>query len=229
VSRQASRSARLPAHPAGAPTRAQRQAKRALNEAIDRALLGSAAERQRVLELGGPEDAAPLADRVRLRAKRLAKSQAAHRSQILTGAESLVLAVYRHAIPRGWMCGFCDASVAAHNDGRVAGVGGIILDASGRTVVRISRRSADCEPFEAEIAALEATLDAATGLGEGARRIRVYTDCDALVALWLQRRADPRLRGVRALARRLRGFQLHRLPRRHNQAAHRLARNEVLR
>jgi ribonuclease HI len=126
------------------------------------------------------------------------------------------------------MCGFCDASVAAHDDGRAAGVGSIILDASGRTVARISRRSADCEPFEAEIAALEATLDMAAGLGEGARRIRVYTDCDALVALWLQRRSDPRLRGVRALARGLRAFQLCRLPRRHNQAAHRLARDGAL-
>jgi hypothetical protein len=151
-----------------------------------------------MLELGRREDAAPLADRVRLRAMRLAKSQAAHRSQILTGAESLVLAVYRHAIPRGWMCGFCDASVAAYGDGRASGVGGIILDASGRTVARISRRGADREPFEAEIAALEATLDAAAGLGETTLRIRVYTDCDALVALWLQRRGDPRLRSPRA-------------------------------
>ena len=118
VSWQAGRAARLPAHPAVASTRAQREARRALNEAVDRALLGSAPERQRMLELGRREDAAPLADRVRLRAMRLAKSHAAHCGQILTGAESLVLAVYRHAIPRGWMCGFCDASVAAYDDGR---------------------------------------------------------------------------------------------------------------
>jgi len=224
-----SRQAGAAGHPAVASASAQREARRALNQAIDRALVGSALERQRVLELGGREDAPALADRVRLRAVRLTKSGAAHRSRILTLAESLVLAAYHRAAPAGWMCGFCDASVAAQDDGRVAGVGGIILDPSGRTVVRISRRSADCEPFEAEIAALEATVDAAAGLDEGARRIRVYTDCDALVALWLQRRSDPRLHGVRALARRLRGFQLYCLPRRHNQAAHRLARNAVSR
>jgi hypothetical protein len=207
----------------------QRQARRALNEAIDRALLGYALERQRVLELGGREDPALLADRVRMRAMRLMKSRAAYRRQILDGAETLVVAVYRRSVPRGWMCGFCDASVAAHDDGRAVGLGSVILDANGRTVARISRRSADCQPFEAEIAALEAALDAVVNLGDEGRRIRLYTDCDALVALWLQNRGDPRLRGVRALTRRLRGFQLHRLPRRHSQAAHRLARDGALR
>jgi hypothetical protein len=215
--------------PAVASASVQREARRALNQAVDRALLGTAAQRQRVLELAEREEAVALADRVRMRAMRLAKSHAAHRRRVLTVAESLVLAAYRRAVPAGWMCGFCDASVAAQDGGRVAGVGSIILDASGRSVVRIARRCAAREPFEAEIAALEATLDAAAGLDEGARRIRVYTDCDALVALWLQRRSDPRLHGVRALARRLRGFQLYGLPRRHNQAAHRLARNAVSR
>jgi hypothetical protein len=82
--------------------------------------------------------------------------------------------------------------------------------------------AAECEPFEAEIAALEAALEATSTVA--ARRVRVYTDCDALVSLWLQRRQDPRLRRVRYLARRLRRFELRSLPRRHNQVVHRLAR-----
>jgi ribonuclease HI len=205
----------------------RRDAARALNEALDCALLGyPSAEWQRVLELGRQQNVISLADRVRLRGMRLAKSHALHRSRILQAADSLVLAVYCHVARAGWLCGFCDASAMLHGKARGVGIGAIILDGRSRTMAQVSRRTADCEPFEAEIAALEATLDAAAGLD--APRIRVHTDCDALVALWLQHRRDPRLHGVRARAGRLRGFQLHGLPRRHNQTAHRLARSGAL-
>ena len=225
MSRRGVKAGTLAARASRASTRARREAAHALNEAIDSALLHRASGAQRMLEAQARRDVVGLADRVRLRAKRLAKSHAMHRSQILDAAAGLVLAVYRYAGPRDWMCGFCDASAAPHDEGRGAGIGGVIFDGSGRTVARFARPTSKRNPFEAEIAALEATLDAAAALGDGAPRLRVYTDCDALVALWLQRRRDPRLQGVRALARRLRGFQLYSLPRRHNQAAHHLARH----
>ncbi len=208
---------------------ARREQARVQNEMIDRALLAAAP--------GGPANTAQLlkrreatsvADRVRLRAMRLASVDASRRSQILAASDALVLAVYRQAAPRRWLYGWCDASVARDGSERRAGVGGIILDDRGKTVARICQRIAERDPFEAEIAALEAMLKAAAAQRDDALRIRVHTDCDALVSLWLQSRGDPRLQVVRALARSLRRFELYSVPRRHNQTAHRLARDGAL-
>lgn len=208
--------------------RARREAARAAGEAVDRALLSSApADLQSALELLQRHDAPVAADRVRLRAKRLAKTRASRRRSILDAADALVLALYRRAAPEGWLCGWCDASVGRDGQPQRAGVGAILVDARGRETARISRPGAGCEPFEAEVAALEAVLEAAAR-DDGTKRIRVYTDCTALVALWLQHRRDPRLRVVRERARRLRRFELRSLPRRHNQIAHRLARDAAL-
>jgi ribonuclease HI len=205
--------------------RARREAARVVSEAIDRALLRPASnELQRVLALLKGHDATSAADRVRLRAKRLAKVHAAQRSRIPGAADMLVRMLYCHAAPDGWLCAWCDASVAGDRSPPRVGVGAVILDEHGRELARISRPLAECAPFEAEIAALEATLLTAAARG-AAQRIRVHTDCDALVSLWLRHRSDPRLRAVRELARELRRFELRRLPRRHNQLAHRLARD----
>lgn len=206
--------------------RARREAARAVSAAIDHALLRPVSgELQRVLASLQRQEATSVADRVRLRAKRLAKAYAAQRSCILGAADMLVRMLYRHAAPDGWLCAWCDASVARDRSPPRVGVGAIILDENGRESARISRLVINCEPFEAEIAALEATLRAAAARGGGAKRIRVHTDCDALVSLWLRHRSDPRLRVVRELARELWRFELRRLPRRHNQFAHRLARD----
>jgi ribonuclease HI len=209
--------------PSIAAARARRDVARATNEAIDHVLLRAAlVDRQRALELTRREEPASVADRVRRRASRLAKIHGSRRSQILSAADALILALYHYAAPEGWLCGWCDASVARDGSPRRVGVGAIVLEESGRELARVSRPIAECEPFEAEIAALEAALEAISTVA--ARRVRVYTDCDALVSLWLQRRQDPRLRRVRYLARRLRRFELRSLPRRHNQVVHRLAR-----
>jgi hypothetical protein len=162
---------------------------------------------------------------VQLRAKRLAKTHVLQRNRILGAADVLVRMLYRDSAPDGWLCAWCDASVARDRSPPRVGVGVIILDENGREAARISRPVIDCEPFEAEIAALEATLHAAAVRGAGAKRIRVHTDCDALVSLWLRHRSDRRLRVVRELAHELRRFELRGLPRRHNQFAHRLARD----
>jgi ribonuclease HI len=197
----------------------EREAARALAAAIERALLRYArANVERVLELARREDASRAADRVRLRARRLAKAQAALRGPVLAAADALILRVYHAAAPAGWLCGWCDATVVRDR----AAVGALLLDRRAREFACISEPIAPCKPFEAEIAALEATLQAAAA--RGPQRICVYTDCDALVALWLQRRRDARLSAVRVLARRLRRFELRLVPRRHNKAAHQLAR-----
>jgi ribonuclease HI len=167
------------------------------------------------------------ADRVQLRAKRLAKPRGARRGRILAAAQTLILQLYGAEVPADWLCGWCDATVDRDGARRRAGVGGLVLDGRGRELARISQPIPERPPFEAEIAALEAVLRAA-GRRRRARRIRVYTDCDALVSLWLQSRRDPRLAAVRSAARRLRRFELYRVPRRHNQAAHRLAREAAL-
>jgi hypothetical protein len=196
-----------------------------LREAIDAALLRAApGALEHVLVLADRRDVLGLADSVRLQARRLARARPAERDRVPGAADALVLALYRKAARPGWLCGWCDASVLREGAlGRV-GVGAVILDAAGRRCAQVSRRIAECDPFQAETAALEATLVAATAHCEGAPGIRVYTDCDALVSLWLQHRHDLRLRAVRALAAKLGRFELYSLPRRHNQVAHRLAR-----
>lgn len=203
----------------------ERQAARALAAAIERALLRPAAANvQRVLELARRDGATRAADRVQLRAQRLAKAQAALRGPVLAAADALVLRIYHAAAPAGWLCAWCDATVVRDRAPPRAAVGALLLDRHAREFARISEPVAACEPFQAEIAAVAAALQAAAARGAHAPRIRVYTDCDALVALWLQRRRDARLGAVRELARRLRRFELRLVPRRHNRMAHRLAR-----
>ncbi len=166
-----------------------------------------------------------MADRVRLQTTRLTRAYAPERGRILAAADALVLLLYHHVAPEGWRCGWCDASVARKGSERRVGVGAIIFDESGQEVCRISKRIAEREPFEAEIAALETTLEAALAHDHRANCMRVYTDCPALVSLWLRDRRDPRLSVVRELTRKLRRFELRGLPRRHNRLTHHLARD----
>jgi ribosomal protein L37AE/L43A len=207
-------------------SQARRAQARSLNAAIDRALLETAAEySRRAVEWPVEQDTSATADRVRIRARRLAATDRMRRNRILKACDALVSSLYRRAAPAGWLCAWCDASVAADALSPVAGIGAIIQDESGQTIVKISRRIPHCDPFDAEVAALAATLEAAHALAGATARIRVYTDCPALARLWLRNPRDPRLSAVSALARRLRRFEPCALPRRHNQAAHRLARN----
>ena len=75
--------------------------------------------------------------------------------------------------------------------------------------------------LEAEIAAASAVL--ALARDTGIARMRLHTDCKALVHLWLNQRDDPRLATLRAQARHLDRVHMRLIPRRHNQAAHRLS------
>lgn len=160
-----------------------------------------------------------LAERVRQRATALARRNRSVGARILVVRDTLIEALYRNASPKGWFCAWCDGS--ARPDGP-ASIGALVLGPDGRVVVRISRVANRISPFEAEIAALEAVLEVA--VKRDFRRMRVHTDCRALVELWRAHRADPRLVRVRSLAHRLGRLELRAVPRLHNQPAHRLAR-----
>lgn len=163
--------------------------------------------------------ATALGERVRQRATALARRHRSAGARILATRDALIEALYRDASPKGWFIAWCDGS--ARPDGP-AGIGALVLGPDGRAVARIARAAECISPFEAEIAALEAVLDLA--VKHDFRRVRVHTDCRALVDLWRAHRADPRLAPVRSLAQRLERLELRVVPRLHNQPAHRLAR-----
>jgi len=204
--------------------RVTREEARLLNDAADRSLRDPSDEHLREFtRLCAPLDASAMAERVRRRAALLTRGDPANRQQILAARDALVLASYRSATPEDWFCAWCDASVVRLEGRPAAGVGGIITDPDGRVVAHFCRRAGELSAFEAEIMALSATLRAA--LDQAAQRIRVHTDCDALVVLWLKHRDDPRLASVRVLAREFRRIEVRWVPRRHNQRADHLARN----
>lgn len=211
-------------------SRVRRTQAKSLNAAIDHALLETTAESSlHAVESLAAQGTSETADRVQRRARRLAATDRVRRDRILKACDALVASLYRGAAPAGWLCAWCDASVAADALSPAAGIGAIIQDECGRTLATISRRIPRCDPFDAEIAALAATLEATLADAGAGARIRVYTDCPALARLWLRYPRDPRFSAVSALARRLRRFEPCALPRRHNQAAHRLARSAALR
>jgi ribonuclease HI len=198
-----------------------RELARRLNQAIDRSLAepaeGDVAALRRMAGRLPPQE---LAERVRLRAVRLGRREARIRER----RDALMAAIYGAAVPRGWFVAWCDGSSSRAPAGR-AGLGALIVNPQGEVAARIARLAPDLDPFGSEIAALAAVLQA--GLACGANRMRVHTDCAALAQLWHARRADPRLDDVRSLARRYRRFELRAVPRRHNEAANRLARQAM--
>jgi hypothetical protein len=99
------------------------------------------------------------------------------------------------------------------------------MDPNGRIVSEDSARTDGLDAFQAEIAA--AFTLSRTAIDHRAERIRVHTDCKALVELWIQHRDDLRLTQLRALARRLQRFELRAIPRLHNQPANLLARQAL--
>jgi ribonuclease HI len=200
---------------------------RRLNRAIDARLLapgGVGAEG--LLRVAGTREAARLAERVRRRATLLGKARRGPREAMLRARDHLILQLYAGAAPAGWHVAWSDGSVGRRaGDGR-AGIGGLVLGPRDRGVlVEISAPAAPHDPLSVELAAMTAVLHAALDLG--AQRLRLYTDCDALVALWLRHRDDSRLTGLQGLALWLRRFELRSVPRQHNPVAHRLARRAM--
>jgi ribonuclease HI len=102
----------------------------------------------------------------------------------------------------------------------------LLVNPQGKVIEQIARFAGNLTPFEAEIAALAGVLQ--TALERGVERIRVHTDCKALVRLWRQNPEDRRLASARALANEFRRFVVWLVLRQHNQVANRLARSAAL-
>jgi ribonuclease HI len=201
------------------------QATRDLNALVDAALLDPAFHRAWAVSRAlRQHEVAPLAERVRRRATLITRRARAQTVSILDARDNLIQALYARDSPRGWHTAWCDGATDASE---AAGIGGLLLDTDGHEVGRWSRVITPRDPFATEIAALAAALEFATT--HGVHRLRVYTDCVALVRLWHEHRADDRLGTVRARAARLERPQLRALPRLHNQPANRLARNALAR
>ena len=203
----------------------ERQRIRDLNAQIDAALLAPGRQQAWSIVRTRPEaDAAELAERVRRRATVLTRRSATQTAAVLDARDHLIQALYAHDSPRGWCTAWCDGSSDASQR---AAVGGVLVDAQGRTLGQWSRVICARDPFATEIAALASAFEFAAA--HGADRLRVYTDCVALVRLWNEQRADERLLVVRARARQFARVQLRALPRLHNQPANRLARAALAR
>jgi ribonuclease HI len=198
-----------------------------INRAIDKALHDLSEENLRaVLDLSAPLKLTSIAERVRRCATVLTRRDGWHWKQILEARDRLMLAIYGNAAPRGWFCAWCDGSSIEMDQGSIAGIGAVLLNSEGKLVVEITQPAGELDPFAAEIAAVEAILRAA--IDYGIEQIRVHTDCNGLVQLWLCDRDDPRLAPVRALVQAFRRFELFLVPRKHNQWADRLAKRAAL-
>ena len=181
----------------------KKEAARRLNSAIDCALREPSFEnRQRVVQLRPAQDTVSLAERVRRRTTVLSRSEPSLSEKILNARDALISAIYAHTLPEKWFTGWCDGSKMETRLGDIAGIAGIITDRNGEIVARVVRSERGIDPFEAEIAALEALLE--TALEHGVEQIRAHTDCPALIQLWKQRRDDPRLTRIRSLAKHFR-------------------------
>lgn len=196
------------------------QSGRDLNALIDAALLDPRRHETGAVARAFPRtDVTTLCERVRRRATVLARRARTQAAAILAARDHLIQALYARDSPRGWCTAWCDGS---GNGSQPGAVGGVLVDAHGRVIGQWSRMVPARDPFATEIAALASAF--AFAAAHGAARLRVYTDCVALVRLWHAQRADERLDAARARARALAQVQLRALPRLHNQLANRLAR-----
>lgn len=200
----------------------RRQQAQRLNAVLDQALLNpTSSHRHQVQQLTTAHNVKKLAERLRKRATILAKQQRRQRQLILEARDTLILALYAAAAPRGWACAWCDGSCIKIDAQQHAGIGAILMDDRGEIVARISQAIAAKDSFSAELTAVIAIMQ--TALKHHQRQLRVYCDNYGLIQLWCEQRDDNRLAEIRRLAAALDHFSLHPIPRQHNQPAHRLA------
>ena len=200
----------------------RRDESRLLNRVIDRALVQPTMQhREELLALAKQRDTQRLAERVRRRATRLSCHERRQAQHILGNRDELIMALYAGRAPEGWANAWSDGSSHRRAAELHAGIGAVLLDKRGQCISRISRYVAGKSAFEAEITALVAVLEDA--LRYHIERLRVNSDCKALVQLWYEQREDPRLAPVRLLASRFKGLHINAIPRLHNQTANALA------
>jgi ribonuclease HI len=136
------------------------------------------------------------------------------------------MALYADRAPAGGASAWCDGSSIKRDSTHHAGIGAILMDASGKVVAQLSLPAGDKTAFEAEVAALVAVMEMA--LEHNIEQLRIYTDSKALTQLWHEQRQDPRLAPIHPFAARFRRLHIRPIPRLHNQAANALARRASL-
>jgi ribonuclease HI len=197
-----------------------------LNHFVDRVLLEQDERAlDELLAAATGEDTVALCSRIARRATLLARHRPSQGPSIIVARDRYVQAIYGHRAPKDWFTAWCDGSAIAGAQGKQSGIGVVLMDAQHRVVAEFGQRTGALSPLLAELAALEAAVQAATA--RGAERLRVHTDCAALVHLWTSRRDDERLARLRESVRTLR-LQLYLIPRRFNQRANRLARDAAV-
>jgi ribonuclease HI len=201
----------------------RRELARRLNRMVDRALLNADEEALAgLLKVAAVEETLALCGRIARRATLLARNAPAQGKAIIAARNRRVLEVYGHRAPRDWFCAWCDGSSSADVEGKRSGIGVVLMDPQHRVVAEFGEPAGELSPLASELAALEAAVKAA--VAHGAERLRVHTDCPALMHLWQGQRGDVRLSRLRETALPLRRLQLYPIPRRFNQLADGLAR-----
>lgn len=201
----------------------RRELAKRLNRMIDRALQNADESAPvALLEVAAGEETIGLCSRISRRATLLARRDPAQGPAIIAARNRLVLEIYGHRTPEGWFSAWCDGSTASDAGGNRSSIGVVLMDAQHRVVTEFGKSAGALSPLAAELAALEATVQ--TAVAHGATRLRVYTDCTALIHLWQGQRDDDRLAGLLLAADPLRCLQLYLVPRRFNQVANNLAR-----
>lgn len=198
-----------------------------LNQLIDTALREPGEEhRRQIFQLGRHHNITAIAERMRRRATLLTRREHLPGQQIVTARDTLILALYAGAASQGWFCGWCDGSTRQTDQGCSSGVGGILTNPQGGEIIQFTQYVGALPPFETEIAAAQTLLQSA--LQHGVERLRVHTDCRALLELWLKNRDDQRLATLRSLTKRFRRIELDLVPRQHNHPANLLARSAAI-
>jgi ribonuclease HI len=179
-----------------------------------------------LLELCRNTPPCPIAERVRQRATALGRRHRLDAQAIIHERDQLIQKIYLQDLPPGWVGAWSDASSQSVQAGYHSSVGGFVLNTHGNVLVEFSQNVASLPPFEAEIAAVATVLKLAQELT--LEKVRIHTDCKALVQRWVRQRDDPRLVPIRKHAHRLDGCFLKYIPRKHNTRANHLARLALL-
>ncbi len=162
-----------------------------------------------------------LAERVRRRATILCRQQPQACRQILRVRDRLILVIYGKAAHVQAFSAWCDASLKVTDGKTVAAISGLMLSPQGKLIAIIVDLTEKRDAVEAEAAAVTAVMQAA--LQRHVNRLRIHSDCLALVRLWLERREDLRLVEINQLANQFYNFEMYYIPRLHNQPADKLA------
>jgi ribonuclease HI len=213
--------------PVSKPAKSEVLKTRRLNELVDRALIDpSDAHIRNLLGLDSPAGPSSLAERVRRRATLLARKEPADWKAILDARDAIVAAAYAATVPTGWLCGWCDGSSIRVRSRRLAGAGAILMEANGTFIAHLAQPAGELNPFEAEVFGLHLLLRMA--LDHNVEKIRIHTDCTALLTLWYERGRDPRATQAWRIANAFHAVNLRVVPRAHNHPAHVLAKNAAL-